>query len=83
MLSARIRMRGRIKIGRWVPFRARELLTPRRGFVWAARAGGVIAGFDSYARGQGEMDWKLVGAVRVAPSRQSPLVAGCGAVNGA
>ena len=26
--SARLRMRGHIKVGRWLPFRARQILTP-------------------------------------------------------
>ncbi len=59
-------MRGHIRIGRWVPFRAQELLTPHRGFVWAARTAVVIVGYDHYARGRGGMDWKLGGVVRVA-----------------
>src|SRR5215211_5442875 len=32
--SARLRMRGHIKVGRWLPFRAREVLDPHHGFVW-------------------------------------------------
>lgn len=63
--TARMRMRGSIKVGRWLPFRARELLTPHRGFIWAARAAGIISGSDHYARGQGAMDWKLAGLIRV------------------
>src|SRR5437899_2109125 len=64
--SARLRMRGSIKLGsRWVPFRARQILAPRHGFVWAARAGGVIAGSDRYAEGQGGMDWKFLGLIRL------------------
>jgi hypothetical protein len=38
--SARLRMRGSIKVGRWLPFRAREVLNPQHGFVWTARAAG-------------------------------------------
>jgi hypothetical protein len=41
--SARLRMRGHIKVGRWLPFRARQILNPHNGFVWAARAAGIIA----------------------------------------
>lgn len=29
-------MRGRIKIGRWLPFKASQLLAPRLGTVWRA-----------------------------------------------
>jgi hypothetical protein len=65
--AARFRMRGSIKVGkRWLPFRAREVLAPHHGFVWAARAGGVVVGSDRYADGLGVMDWKLLGLLRVA-----------------
>lgn len=63
--SARITMQGRIKIGRWIPFRAHEVLTPHVGFVWAARAAGIISGSDRYLDGRGGMDWKLAGLIRV------------------
>jgi hypothetical protein len=43
-VSARLRMRGRIKVGRWLPFRARQVLSPHHGFVWAARAAGSSPG---------------------------------------
>lgn len=63
--AARLRIRGQIKVGRWVPFHAREFLAPMDGFRWTARALGVLSGFDSYAEGQGEMRWKLLGLVPV------------------
>jgi hypothetical protein len=59
--SARLRMRGSIKLGRWLPFRARQILCPARGFVWKARVAGLIAGSDHYLDGVGGMDWKLAG----------------------
>jgi uncharacterized protein DUF6544 len=64
--SARLWMRGRIKVGRWLPFRARQVLDPHRGFVWTARAAGLIAGVDRYLDGAGLLDWKLAGLVTVA-----------------
>jgi hypothetical protein len=64
-LSARLRMRGRIKIGRWVPFTARQVLSPHVGFVWAARAAGIVSGSDRFVDGRGEMDWRLFGLIRV------------------
>jgi hypothetical protein len=64
--SARLRMRGHIKVGRWLPFRARQALNPHRGFVWTARAAGVIAGSDRYLDGAGGMDWRLAGLLPVA-----------------
>jgi len=63
--SARLRMRGRIKVGRWLPFHARQVLEPESSFQWTARASGVLSGFDRYADGQGEMCWKLLGLLPV------------------
>lgn len=64
--SARFRMHGTIKLGeRWVRFRAREIEAPHHGFVWAARAGGLIVGSDRYADGHGAMSWKLFGLIPV------------------
>ena len=64
-VAARLRMRGTVKLGLWLPFGARELLAPHVGFVWAARVGGVIAGCDQYARGAGGMEWKFAGVVPI------------------
>jgi hypothetical protein len=65
--AARLTMKGHIRLGpRWVPFRARELLAPSAGFVWAARAGGVIVGSDRYVDGQGLLDWRFLGLTQVA-----------------
>jgi hypothetical protein len=64
--SARLAMRGSIKVGRWLPFRARQVLDPHHGFVWAARAAGLITGTDRYLDGAGVIDWKLAGLVTVA-----------------
>lgn len=61
--SVRLRMRGRIKVGRWLPFTAGQLVAPHRGFVWAARAAGVISGYDLYLAGRGQMRWRLLGLV--------------------
>jgi hypothetical protein len=63
--SARLRMRGTIRIGRWLPFRAREVLTPLTGFVWSARAAGVVVGSDRYVDGAGRGHWTLAGLVPV------------------
>lgn len=60
-ISAKIRMKGQIKLNRWLPFRARQILNPHAGFVWKARVAGVISGADYYFNGRGGMDWKLAG----------------------
>lgn len=64
--AARVEMRGRLRFGnRWIPFRAREVLAPHRGFVWTARVAGVITGSDRYLRGRGGLDWRFLGVVSV------------------
>jgi hypothetical protein len=63
--TAQLRMRGRIRIGRWLPFRADERLTPLEGFVWTARAAGVVTGSDRCADGVGVADWRLAGLLPV------------------
>jgi hypothetical protein len=64
-VAARLQMRGQIKLGLWLPFRAREVLAPRRGFVWAARVGGIVLGSDQYADDVGGMEWKVAGVVPI------------------
>jgi len=58
---AHLAMRGSIKLGRWLPFRARQVLNPHEGLVWAARVAGVVVGSDHYLDGAGGMSWKLAG----------------------
>ena len=64
--TARLDMRGHIKLARWLPFRAHQVLNPHVGFIWSARAAGVISGYDRYLGGVGEMHWKLLGHFDVA-----------------
>lgn len=62
-------MRGQIRIGRWRPFTARQVLAPPHGFVWAATArfaGLPVTGFDRYGGGTGQLRWRLLGLVPVA-----------------
>ena len=59
--AARLKMSGSIKIGRWLSFRAEEVLAPLQGFVWAARVARVITGADAMVDGHGGMHWKLLG----------------------
>ena len=48
--SARLTMRGQIKVGRWLPFRARQ----------------VLSGTDRYVDGAGALRWRLAGLITVA-----------------
>lgn len=61
-------MHGEIRLGRWRPFTATQILRPGVGFVWAATAkvaGIPVLGFDRYTGGIGEMRWRLGGLVPV------------------
>lgn len=58
--GVRLTMRGSIRLGRWLPFRAEQVLNPHEGFVWSARVAGAMSGSDHYLDGIGGMDWKLV-----------------------
>jgi hypothetical protein len=72
--SARLWMRGQLRLGRWLPFRAEQVLAPHHGFYWAARVARLISGFDRYLDGHGELQWRLLGLVPVMHA-QGPDVA--------
>ena len=66
--TVQLTMRGRIRIGAWRPFTARQLLAPPHGFIWAATArvvGLPLTGFDRYSSGTGQMRWRLLGLIPV------------------
>jgi hypothetical protein len=63
--SARLRMRGHIKVAAGCRSRPPAPQPPPR-VVWTARAAGVIAGSDRYLDGAGGMDWRLLGLLTVA-----------------
>jgi len=61
---AELRMHGEILVGRWRPFRARQVLDAGEAFTWAATAGRgplAIRGADRYAAGEGAMRWAILG----------------------
>jgi len=66
--SVRLCMHGEIKIGKWHPFHAEQVIVPERGMIWAATAsmfGVPVCGADQVLDGKGGMDWKLLDAVPV------------------
>jgi hypothetical protein len=67
--SAVFELHGTFKLGtRWVPYEAKQVLAPRRGFVWRAwmRWGiAPLSGYDLCDGETGEMNWKLLGFVRL------------------
>ena len=66
--SVELTMHGQIKLGRWRPFTARQVLTPPDGYIWAARtrlAGLPVTGYDRLGSGAGEMRWRLLRLIPV------------------
>lgn len=60
----RLRMHGQIRVGRWLPFRARQVIDADRGFRWQASvAGGLIRGYDQFDAGQGATRFTLLGLI--------------------
>lgn len=62
--AVRLRMHGEIKVKRWLPFKAEQVIVWERGFIWKATArmfGIPISGFDRLIDGKGEMRWKIFG----------------------
>jgi len=60
--AVRLKMRGEIRLGRWVPFRAEEVLTRDGSFIWAAVVSAMglpVRGSDTLVNGTGAMKWKL------------------------
>lgn len=66
--AVRLRMHGDIKLQRWFPFSAEQVICWERGMIWRATVrmhGLPIRGFDRLIDGEGEMQWKLLGLVPV------------------
>jgi hypothetical protein len=65
----RLRMRGEIKLGRWLPFSAEQVIHAERGFIWTATVRllrlPIFRGFDRLVDGNGAMRWKLLGMISV------------------
>lgn len=67
-LAVRLRMHGEIRIRRWLPFRAEQVIRRDRGMIWAAAArlaGLPIRGSDRLVDGEGAMRWRLLGLIPV------------------
>jgi Family of unknown function (DUF6544) len=66
--AAVVRMHGLIRIGEWRAFTATQAVSPSVGFIWAATARVAalpVSGFDRYCNGNGQMRWRLLGAIPV------------------
>ena len=84
--GTRLEMRGRIKVGRWLPFTATWEGNGRR-FEWRARAArGLLRVVDRFADGAGAMDVRLLGRVplvRASDEDTTRSAAGRAAIEGA
>jgi hypothetical protein len=64
--AVRLRMHGEIKLKRWFPFFAEQVIRSDGAMMWRARVrmyGMPIRGFDRLVDGQAEMRWKLFGLI--------------------
>ncbi len=62
--AVRLEMTGEIKLKRWMPFTATQVVRTGVGFVWCAmvkKGFTFITGSDEFIDGQGNMKWKLFG----------------------
>ncbi len=62
-------MEGAIRLRRWMPFRARQILHPTCGFVWNATVGRLplrFSGGDALWRDAASLEFRLLGLVPIA-----------------
>ena len=62
--AVRLKMHGEIKLGRWMPFTAEQVIRRGRGMIWQATVykGFIpIRGFDRMVDGKGSTQWKIFG----------------------
>ena len=70
--AVRLRMRGEIRLKRWLPFRAEQVLVPTVGMRWQARVGRWpmrVSGYDTVVEGRGAMQWRMLGLLPVMRAR--------------
>ena len=74
--SVRLRMHGEIKLKRWLPFTAEQVIRQGRDMIWRATVGrnmSTIRGFDRFVDGEGAMRWKLFGLFPVMSASGSDI----------
>ena len=62
--AVRLKMHGEIKLKKWIPFKAEQVICWEHGLIWSATAwinGLPIVGSDRIIDGIGAMQWKLLG----------------------
>jgi hypothetical protein len=71
-----LQMHGQIKLQRWFPFSAEQVIGWERGMIWRATVRMhrlPIRGFDRLVDGEGEMRWKLLGLVPIMTAAGSDI----------
>lgn len=66
--TVQLSMHGQIRIGRWRPFTATQVIAPPHGYIWAATvrvAGLPVTGYDRLMVSSGEMRWRLLHLIPV------------------
>jgi hypothetical protein len=66
--AVRLKMHGEIKVRRWAPFQAEQVIHAERGMIWRAKSrvnGLPVRGADRLVDGEGSMDWRLFGILPV------------------
>jgi hypothetical protein len=66
--AVRLRMHGEIKLKRWLPFTAEEVIVWDHGFIWSATVRMFrmpIRGSDRLVDGEGALRWRLFGVIPV------------------
>ncbi len=66
--AVRLHMTGEIKLKRWLPFTATQVVRLDQGFIWNARVNiepAFISGHDQFINGTGKCKWKLMGLLKV------------------
>jgi len=70
--AVRLRMHGEIKLRRWVPFTADQVIRSDHQMIWRASVrmhGMPVRGSDRLVNGEGAMRWKLFGMIPIAADR--------------
>jgi hypothetical protein len=66
--AVRLQMHGEIKLRRWLPFTADQIIRSDREMIWRASVpmhGMPIRGSDRLVKGEGSMRWKLLGIIPI------------------
>ncbi|MBA3923186.1 MAG: hypothetical protein H0X31_16430, partial [Nostocaceae cyanobacterium] len=74
--AVRLKMHGEIKLKKWIPFKAEQVICWEHGLIWSATAwmnGLPILGSDRIIDGIGAMQWKLLGLFPVMTASGSDI----------